>query len=144
MQIDPSRGAMTPATDDDIAVAQSSIPLLSRRRGTLATSASSDRNDGGAADIEQGAAGGGVVGGGAAEESMISVRVKTAGDGREYKVSSSVTTTIAQVTRLFPHDEGPPASSSSCGIVPSSPGFLRKLLPYQRVPWYIASRSSRE
>lgn len=113
-QVDPSRGAMTPAADDDIAAAQSSIPLLSRRRGTLATSASSDRNDGGAGDIEQGAAGGGVVGGGAAEESMISVRVKTAGDGREYKVSSSLTTTIAQVTRVYSTRRKtpiPPASS---------------------------------
>lgn len=99
---------MTPAADDDIAAAQSSVPLLSRRRGSLATSVSSDRNDAGAGDIEQGAPGGGVVGGAAAEDSIISVRVKTAGDGREYKVSSSLTTTVAQVTRVWSIRRNPP------------------------------------
>lgn len=83
--------AMTSGTDDAIAAAQSSVPLLSRRRGTLSGSGSSDHNNDGG-DIEQG--GPGLAGGGG---ESISVRVKTAGDGREYKVSSLLTATIAQV-----------------------------------------------
>lgn len=44
-----------------------------------------------AGDIEDGEGGG----------DFMSVRVKTAGDGREYKVSSVRTATVAQVLLLF-------------------------------------------
>lgn len=78
---------MNPAADDAITAAQqSSAPLLSRRRGTLSHSSSSASTGG---DIEQGS--------GVGLEETIGVRVKTAGDGREYNVSSSVAMTVAQV-----------------------------------------------
>ncbi|CAM9852511.1 unnamed protein product [Ectocarpus sp. 12 AP-2014] len=77
---------MNPAADDAITAAQqSSAPLLSRRRGTLSHSSSSASTGG---DIEQGS--------GVGLEETIGVRVKTAGDGREYNVSSSVAMTVAQ------------------------------------------------
>lgn len=81
------RGAMTPAVEETIPAVQSSVPLLSRRRGSLSNSSSSVKND--ASDMELGAVGDG--------DSALSFRVKTAGDGREYSVSSSLTSTVAQV-----------------------------------------------
>ena len=81
------RGAMAPPVEDTIPAVQSSVPLLSRRRGTLSNSSSSVKND--ASDMELGAVEEG--------DSSVSVRIKTAGDGREYNVSSSLTSTVAQV-----------------------------------------------
>lgn len=77
---------MTPAAEDSNPAVQPSAPLLSRRRGSLSNSpSSSSKNE---LDIEQG---------GLLEEEPIGVRVKTAGDGREYNVSSTLATTVAQV-----------------------------------------------
>lgn len=85
---------MTPAVDENIPSVQSSAPLLSRRRSTL----SSSKNDSSSSsDLELG-------GGSGVEDSdcAISFRVKTAGDGREYSVSSTLTSTVAQVRlKLF-------------------------------------------
>ncbi|CAM9238162.1 unnamed protein product [Scytosiphon promiscuus] len=76
---------MTPAVDDSNPAVQSSAPLLSRRRGSLSnSSSSSSKNE---PDLEQGVM---------LAEEPISVRVKTAGDGREYNVSITLTTTVAQ------------------------------------------------
>eukprot|EP00903_Cladosiphon_okamuranus_P019488 g17921.t1 len=82
---------MTPAVEDTIPGVQSSVPLLSRRRGTLSNSSSSVKND--ASDLELGAV---EEGAGGNNSSTLSFRVKTAGDGREYSVSSSLTSTVAQ------------------------------------------------
>lgn len=90
-QIQRIRGDMSPAVDDAI-TPQSSVPLLSRRRGTLSTSSDNNTSSSSNVDIEQG---GGSVGGGGGES--ICVRIKTAGDGREYKVSSLLVATVAQV-----------------------------------------------
>jgi len=88
---------MTPAVDDNVPPVQSSVPLLSRRRGSLSNSSSSVKNDSSSSDLE--------LGGSGLEDSdcAISFRVKTAGDGREYSVSSTLTSTVAQVclTGLF-------------------------------------------
>ena len=82
--------------DDDPDCSQSSVPLMSRRRVSLS---SSSENVG---DIEQGS----VCPKSSLESSdsgapgdSINVRVKTAGDGREYKVSSVLTATVAQVRK---------------------------------------------
>lgn len=89
---------MSPAADNASSV-QSSVPLLSRRRGSLSS-------DNGGADIEQGGGlgGGAEIGATAAVtgtgDESISVRVKTAGDGREYKLSTPLTETVAQVSEL--------------------------------------------
>lgn len=82
------RGAMTPAVEDTIPAVQSSVPLLSRRRGSLSNSSSSVKND--SSDMELGAVEEG--------DCALSFRVKTAGDGREYSVSSTLSSTVAQVS----------------------------------------------
>lgn len=83
---------MAPTTDTT-----STVPLLSRRRGSLAnTDVSSHDVANAGSDLEQGGGGGG-TGVGGANDSTINVRVKTAGDGREYKVAASLTATIAEV-----------------------------------------------
>lgn len=84
---------MSPAADNT-SPGQSAIPLLSRRRGSLASDSTHDVSNGGS-DLEQG---GGNAGMGAlSSNSTISIRVKTAGDGREYKVAASMTATVAEV-----------------------------------------------
>lgn len=80
-------GAMTPAAEEEVSASQSSVPLLSRRRGSLSASSTLDTS-------------GNDIGGGSAlgvEESII-VRVKTAGDGREYKLSTPLTATVSEVS----------------------------------------------
>lgn len=76
---------MPPAADDASSI-DSSVALLSRRRGSLAS---------GNGDIEQG--GGASSGGG----ETINIRIKTSGDGREYKVSTTLSDTIVQVSMLL-------------------------------------------
>lgn len=84
-------GPMSPAADNACGV-----PLLSRRRGSLLSSDSITHAGTVGGDIEQG--GGRKEGIGlAASDSTINVRVKTAGDGREYRVSASLTSTVAEV-----------------------------------------------
>lgn len=81
-------GAMTPAVDEEVSACQSTIPLLSRRRGSLLASSTLDTSGN---DIERG--------GSALEaEESINVRVKTAGDGREYKLSTPLTATVSEVS----------------------------------------------
>lgn len=84
---------MSPAADNTSGV-QSTVPLLSRRRGSLASDSTHDVSNAGS-DLEQGGGNAGVVG--LSGDSMISIRVKTAGDGREYKVAASLMVTVAEV-----------------------------------------------
>lgn len=79
---------MTPAADDEISSSHSSVPLLSRRRGSLSASATLDTS---CNDIERGGSAHSVG-------ESINVRVKTAGDGREYKLSTPLTATVAEVS----------------------------------------------
>lgn len=79
---------MTPAAEEELSASQSSIPLLSRRRGSLSASSTLDTSGN---DVERGGSALGV-------EESINIRVKTAGDGREYKLSTPLTATVSEVS----------------------------------------------